>query len=63
VKTLVKRINTVKKRVSIDLPADFVNKDIRVIIQLNNHKAEKLLMTDKIKIDTKKWKFKRDDIY
>jgi hypothetical protein len=62
-KTLIKKIKSESKSVHIELPKNFVNKDIRVIIELDENKTEKLLFTDKIKIDTKSWKFNREEIY
>jgi hypothetical protein len=62
-KTLITKVKSDKRDISIVLPEEFVNKDIRVIIELDNNVAEKFLLTDKIKIDTKKWKFKREEIY
>ena len=62
-KTLIKKVKSDKKSLSILLPEDFLNKDIRVTIEIEDNKIEKNLLTDKIKIDTKKWKFKREDIY
>jgi hypothetical protein len=62
-KTLIKKIKSETKNVHIEIPKNFVNKDIRVIIELDENKAEKLLFTDKIKIDTKNWKFDREEIY
>jgi hypothetical protein len=52
-----------EKRLIIDLPEEFLNRDINVIVELDNKNIEKTLMTGKIKIDTKKWKFQREKIY
>jgi hypothetical protein len=46
-KTLIKKIKSKTKNVHIELPENFVNKDIRVIIELDENKTEKLLFTDK----------------
>ena len=62
-KPVIKKIKSDKKSIFIELPARFLNKDLQVIIQIDEKKTEKILMTEKIKIDTKKWKFSRDEIY
>ena len=62
-KTIIKKVKSDKKSLSILLPEDFLHKDIRVTIEIEDNKTEKKLLTDKIKIDTKKWKFKREDVY
>jgi hypothetical protein len=62
-KTLIKKIKSKTTNVYIELPENFVNKKIRVIVELDENKAEKILSIDKIKIDTKNWKFNREEIY
>lgn len=60
---LLKKMHAREKRLIIDLPEEFLNRDINVIVELDNKNIEKTLMTGKIKIDTKKWKFQREKIY
>jgi hypothetical protein len=62
-KTLIQKVKSDKKSLSILLPEVFLNKDIRVTIEIEDNKIEKHLLTDKIKIDTKKWNFKGEEIY
>lgn len=63
-KSLVKKIKSDKKDLHIQLPKAFINKDIRIIIEIDENKTEiSKLLTDKISVDTKKWKFNRAEIY
>jgi hypothetical protein len=44
------------------LPDDFKNKVVEVVVRVESD-IEKKLMTDTIKVDTRKWKFNREEIY
>ncbi|MEW6418839.1 MAG: hypothetical protein AB1480_12080 [Nitrospirota bacterium] len=46
----------------MQLPEEFKNKIVEVTVKIANEIAKKL-MIDTIKVDTKKWKFNRDEIY
>lgn len=48
--------------VHVKLPEAFKDKTVEVVINLENEAATKL-MTDVIRIDTKKWSFNREEIY
>jgi len=63
VKTIIKKIKSETTNIYIKVPKNFVNKDIRVTIELDENKTEKVLFADKIKIDTRNWKFNREEIY
>lgn len=63
-KALVKKVKSDKKDLLIQLPKAFINKDIRIIIEIDDNKTEiSKLLTDKISVDTKKWNFNRAEIY
>lgn len=46
----------------LQLPDEFKDKEVEVIVRTENEIASKLLI-DSIKIDTTKWKFNREEIY
>lgn len=46
----------------LELPEEFNDHDVEITIRLKRD-IERDLLTDQIKIDTKKWKFSRDEIY
>ncbi len=46
----------------ITLPDEFKDKTVEVLVRIES-KIEKKLLIDTIKIDTKKWKFNREEIY
>jgi hypothetical protein len=56
------RIKVEDNMLNMKLPEEFRNKIVEVTVSLANE-IEKKLMLDIIKIDTKKWKFNRDEIY
>jgi len=62
-RTLLKKLHASTRKLTIDLPKEFINRDIHIIVQLDNKNVEKTLMTGKIQIDTKTWKFQREKIY
>ncbi len=43
------------------LPDEFKNKVVEVVVKIEE--IEKKLLTDTIKIDTREWKFNREEIY
>jgi len=43
------------------LPDEFKNKVVEVVVKIEE--IEKKLLTDVIKIDTREWKFNREEIY
>ena len=60
---IVKKETKVKsKLLMIELPEEFKDRDVEITIRLKRE-IERDLLTDQIKIDTKKWKFDRDEIY
>jgi hypothetical protein len=46
----------------IELPKEFNEQDVEIIIRLKSE-IEKEILSDQIKIDTTKWKFNREEIY
>ena len=56
------KIKTDDNVLHIKLPEGFKNKTVEVIVRTENEIAKKLLI-DTDKIDTAKWKFKREEIY
>ena len=61
--TLVKsRIKVEDDMLHLKLPEEFRNKMVEVTISIANEIAKKL-MIDTIKVNTKKCKFNRDEIY
>ena len=61
--TLKKQMHVTSSQISIKVPKDFIDKDVEIIIKKKNKEIEKELLTNEVKIDTKKWKFKREEIY
>ena len=60
---IVKKESKIRnKSLLIELPEEFNDRDVEITIRLKRD-IEKDLLTDQIKIDTKKWKFDRDEIY
>jgi predicted Zn-dependent protease with MMP-like domain len=43
------------------LPDEFKNKVVEVVVKIEE--IEKKLLVDTIKVDTRKWKFNREEIY
>jgi hypothetical protein len=46
----------------IELPKEFNEQDVEIIIRLKSE-IEKEILADQIKIDTTKWEFNREEIY
>lgn len=59
VKNRVKAKNGILR---INLPNEFKDKMVEVVVKVESE-IEKKLLTNTIKIDTKAWKFNRDEIY
>ncbi len=57
-----KELRARDKFLTIELPEEFRNQKIEILIRLKEE-IEKELLADKIKIDTTKWKFNREEIY
>jgi len=56
------RVKVEDNMLNMKLPEEFRNKIVEVTVSIANE-IEERLMLDIIKIDTKKWKFNRDEIY
>ncbi|MBE0428208.1 MAG: hypothetical protein IBX72_16430 [Nitrospirae bacterium] len=50
------------KFLTIELPDEFKNQNVEIIVRLQRD-IEKSLLVDQIRVDTKKWKFLREEIY
>jgi hypothetical protein len=50
------------KVLTIELPSEFNEQDVEIIIRLKSN-IEKEIFADQVKIDTKKWEFNREEIY
>jgi len=50
------------KILTIELPEEFKGREVEITIRLKES-IEKEILADKIKIDTTKWKFNREEIY
>ncbi len=57
-----KRMKIKNKSLTIELPKKFIHHDLEVTVRVKRD-IEKELLSDQIKIDTKKWKFNREEIY
>ncbi len=60
---IIKKDSFVKdKKVTVELPEDFNNKEVEITIRLKST-IEKDLHIDQVTIDTTKWKFDREEIH
>jgi len=60
---IYKKESKVKDKIlTVELPEEFRDMDVEVIIRIKKD-IEKELLVDKIKINTKKWKFDREEIH
>ena len=60
---IIKKESKVRnKSLMLELPEEFNDHDVEITIRLKRD-IERDLLTDQIKIDTKKWKFNRGEIY
>jgi hypothetical protein len=59
---LKKEAKVKDKVLTIELPNEFNEQDVEIIIRLKSN-IEKEIFADQIKIDTKKWEFNREEIY
>jgi hypothetical protein len=50
------------KILTIELPEEFKGREVEITIRLKES-IEKEILADKIKVDTTKWKFNREEIY
>lgn len=50
------------KFLTIELPDEFKNQNVEIIVRLQRD-IEKNILADQVRVDTKKWKFLREDIY
>ena len=60
---LKKKMVMDKSTLSLELPLEFLNKEIEVIVKIIDTELEDKLLLSKVNIDTKKWKFNREKIY
>jgi len=59
---LKKEVKVKDKVLTIELPNEFNEQDVEIIIRLKSN-IEKEIFADQVKIDTKKWEFNREEIY
>jgi hypothetical protein len=59
---LKKEAKVKDKVLTIELPSEFNEQDVEIIIRLKSN-IEKEIFADQVKIDTKKWEFNREEIY
>jgi hypothetical protein len=59
---LKKEVKVKDKVLTIELPSEFNEQDVEIIIRLKSN-IEKEIFADQVKIDTKKWEFNREEIY
>jgi len=59
--SVVKKESKVTRHLTIELPDEFNEHDFE-IIRLKRD-IEKEILADQIKVDTRKWKFNREEIY
>jgi len=55
-----KEIKVKDRIVHVELPEEFEGKSVEAIVRLKRN-IEKEILADKIKIDTTKWKFNREE--
>ena len=61
---LIRKEIRVKDRIlQIELPKEFEGKIVETIIRLKRRDIEEGILADKIRIDTKKWKFDREEAH
>ena len=63
-------MNTVKKQIkiqgnilSLDLPDAFRDKEFEVIVKIREDIISEKLLLNEVEIDTRSWKFDREEIY
>lgn len=59
---LKEKIKVKDGSLQMKLPDEFRDKTVEIVITVSDEIEQKLLI-DNVKIDTKKWKFNRDEIY
>ena len=61
---LIRKEITVKDRIlQVELPEEFEGKTVETIIRLKRRDIEEGILADKIRIDTRKWKFNREEAH
>ena len=61
---IIRKEMTVKDRVlQVELPEEFEGKTVETTIRLKRKGIEEGIMADKIRIDTRKWKFNREEAH
>ena len=58
-----RRMKSKDNSISLDIPEYFLNKELEVTIKISRESIEKELLLDVVQIDTKSWKFDREEIY
>ena len=57
-----KESKIIDKFLTIELPDEFKEHDVEITIRLKRD-IEKEILADQIKVDTRKWRFNREEIY
>ncbi len=57
-----KEIKVKDRIVHVELPEEFEGKSVEAIVRLKRN-IEKEILADKIKVDTTKWKFNREEAH
>jgi len=57
-----KEIKVKDRMLHVELPEEFEGKSVEAIVRLKRN-IEKEILADKIKIDTTKWKFNREELH
>ena len=60
---LKKKVKLTNNILTLELPEEFANKEIEITIKTQEENLTRCLLLDEIQIDTKKWKFNREEIY
>jgi len=60
---VIKKESRVKdKLITIELPDEFNEHDVEIVIRLKRD-IEKEILADQVKVDTRRWKFNREEIH
>lgn len=60
---LKKKFKLTDNILTLELPEEFANREVEIIIKSEEKTLAQSLLFNEIQIDTKKWKFNRDEIY
>jgi hypothetical protein len=60
---LRKEIKVKDRILQVELPEEFEGKTVETTIRLKRKGVEEGIMADKIRIDTRKWKFNREEAH